>query len=85
LDRGDICFGGPNGLESVGLPVSFLDSGSYYGFVLIIDRDECIVRNFRARQVLAINAYVVSIYGPKLGSGTRGANGGWRSVVDLGQ
>lgn len=61
IDGGDICFGGPPGVESVGLPIAFMDSGDYTGNIIIQNGQQCTVQPFRPRRVRAVNATVCAI------------------------
>lgn len=60
-DGGDICFGGTVGIESVGLPIAFMDAGGYYGNLLINTGDQCVILPFRPREVRAVNAVVCAV------------------------
>ena len=61
LNGGDICFGGAVGVESVGLTISFMDSGGYYGNLFIQKNDQCVIQSFRRRQAVPVNAIVCAI------------------------
>jgi hypothetical protein len=61
LDGGDICFGGSPGVESVALPIAFMDSGDYTGNIFIQTKDQCVIQAFRPRRATAVNAVVCAI------------------------
>lgn len=73
LDGGDICFGGSPGVESVALPIAFMDSGDYAGNIFIQTGDQCVIQPFRPRRATAVNAVVcaIEITEPPRGRGDR--------------
>jgi hypothetical protein len=73
LDGGDICFGGSPGVESIALPIAFIDSGDYTGNIFIQTRDQCVIQTFRPRRAAAVNAVVcaIEITEPPRGRGNR--------------